>query len=67
MREMGNAYNILAEKRERKIPLGRNRRRWEDNIIMDLKETGCEGVYWIQLAHDRVHCTSRIITIQFNY
>jgi len=36
-----------------KRPLGRPRRRWEDNIKMDLKEVGCEGVDWIELAQDR--------------
>jgi hypothetical protein len=32
---------------------GRSRRRWEDNIKMDLQEVGCEGVDWIELARDR--------------
>jgi len=35
-------------------PLGRPRRRWEDNIKMDLQEVGCEGMDWIELAQDRV-------------
>jgi len=34
-------------------PLGRPRRRWEDNIKMDLKKVSCEGVHWIDLAQDR--------------
>ena len=34
-------------------PLGRSRRRLEDNIKMDLQEVGCEGVDWIELAQDR--------------
>ena len=38
---------------EGKRPLGRPRRRWEDNIKMDLQEVGCGGVYWIELAQDR--------------
>jgi hypothetical protein len=37
MGEMRNAYNNLVGKPERKRPLGRHRRRWEGNIIMDLK------------------------------
>jgi hypothetical protein len=37
---MRNAYNILVGKPERKIPLGRPRNRWEDNIRMDLRERG---------------------------
>jgi hypothetical protein len=36
-----------------KRPLGRHRRRWEDNIKMDFQEVGCEGMYWIELAQDR--------------
>ena len=38
---------------EGKRPLGRRRRRWKDNIKMDLKEMGCEGMDWIDLAQDR--------------
>jgi hypothetical protein len=37
-----------------KTPLGRPRSRWEDNIKMDLRETGIDGANWIQLAQDRV-------------
>ena len=40
-------------KPEGKRPLGRPRRRWEDNIKMDLKEVGCGGMDWIDLAQDR--------------
>jgi hypothetical protein len=36
-----------------KRPLGRPRRRWEDNINMDLQEVGCGGMDWIELAQDR--------------
>jgi len=36
-----------------KIPLGRPRHRWEDNIKTDLQEVGCEGMDWIELAQDR--------------
>jgi hypothetical protein len=42
-REMRNAYKILVGKPEGKRPLRRPRRRWKDNIKMDLKEVGCEG------------------------
>ena len=38
---------------EGKRPLLRPRRRWEDNIKMDVQEVGCEGVEWIDLARDR--------------
>ena len=40
-------------KPEGKRPLGRPRRRWEDNIKMDLQEVGCGGMDWIELARDR--------------
>ena len=38
-------------KPEGKRPLGRPRRRWEDNITMDLQEVGCGGMDWIELDH----------------
>ena len=40
-------------KPEGKRPLGRPRRKWEDNIKMDLQEVGCGDVDWIELAQDR--------------
>jgi 3-oxoacyl-ACP reductase-like protein len=43
----------LVGKPEGKKPLGRSRRRWEDNIKMDLQEVGCVGMDWIGLAQDR--------------
>jgi hypothetical protein len=46
MEEMRNVYKILVEKTEGKRPLGRHRRRWEDNIRMHLRQMGCEGVDW---------------------
>ena len=46
-------YRVLVGKPERKRPWGRPRRRWEDNIKMDLQEVGYEGVDWIELAQDR--------------
>jgi hypothetical protein len=41
-------------KPEGKRPLGRPRRRWEDNIKMDLREIGWDGMGWINMAQDRV-------------
>jgi hypothetical protein len=41
---MKNAYKISVGKPERKRPLGRPRRRWEDNISMNIREMGWEGV-----------------------
>ena len=46
-------YWVLVGKPERKRPLGRPRRRWVDNIRMDLQEVGCGYVDWIGLAQDR--------------
>jgi hypothetical protein len=43
----------LVRKTEEKRPLGRPRRRWEDNIRTDLRERGWEGVDWIHLTEDR--------------
>ena len=40
-------------KSEGKRPLGRHRRRWEDNVKMDLQEVGCWGRDWIELAQNR--------------
>jgi hypothetical protein len=48
-----DAYSVLVgERREGKRPLGGTRRRWEDNIKMDLQEVGCGGMDWIDLAQD---------------
>jgi hypothetical protein len=47
------AYNILIGRPEGRRPLGRHRRRWEENIKMDLTETGFGNVDWIHLAQDR--------------
>jgi hypothetical protein len=44
---------VLVRKPEGKRPLGRPRRRWEDNIRMDLQELVCGGMDWIRLAQDR--------------
>ena len=46
-------YSVLVGKPEGKRLLGRPRRRWEDNIKMDLQEVGCGGMNWIELAQDR--------------
>ena len=49
----GEGRRVLAGKPEGRRPLGRPRRRWEDNIKMHLQEVGCEGMDWIELAQDR--------------
>jgi hypothetical protein len=51
--ERRGAYRALVGKPEGRRPLGRLRRRWEDNIKMDLREVGWGGMDWINLAQDR--------------
>jgi hypothetical protein len=53
MGQKRNAYRLLVGKPEGKRPLGRPRRRWVDNIRMDLVEVGWGDVDWIGLAQDR--------------
>ena len=53
MGERRRVYRVLVGKPEGKGPLGRPRRRWEDNIKMDLQELGCGGMDWIELAQGR--------------
>jgi hypothetical protein len=51
--EKGKAYRLLIGKPQGNIPLGRPRRRWVDNIKMDLGKVGWGDVDWIGLAQDR--------------
>jgi hypothetical protein len=53
MGEERNVYKVLMGKPEGKRPLGRPRRRWEDEIRMDIREIGWGSVEWSQLAQDR--------------
>jgi hypothetical protein len=50
--EKRSAYRILSGRPEGRRPLGRSRRRWEDNIKMDFKKWD-GGMDWIELAQDR--------------
>ena len=50
MGESRGVYRVLVRKPEGKRQLGRPRRRWADNIKMDLQEVGCGGMDWIELA-----------------
>jgi transposase len=62
-------YRILVGRPEGERPLGRPRRRWEDNIKMDLREIGIDGVNWIQLAQDRVQwrvCVNTVMAFGFH-
>ena len=53
MREDRGVHRVLVGKHERKRPLGRPRRRWEDNIKMDLQEVGGGRGDWMEFAQDR--------------
>jgi hypothetical protein len=59
MGEKRNVYRLLVRKPEVKRPLGRARRRWIDNIKIDLLEMGLSVVDWIGLAQDR--CSWRAV------
>jgi hypothetical protein len=50
---VGGFYKVLVGKTEGKRQFGRPRRRWGDNMKMDLQEVGCRGMDWIELAQDR--------------
>jgi hypothetical protein len=53
MGEGRGVYRVLVGRPEGKRPLGRRRRRWEDNIKLDLREIGIDEANWIRLAQDR--------------
>ena len=53
MEERRRVYRVLVGKPEKRRSLGRHRRRWEDNIKMDLQEVGCGVMDWVELAQDR--------------
>jgi hypothetical protein len=55
--------NILVGRPEGRRPLGRPRRRWEDNIKMDLREIGFGDVDWIHLAQDRDRWRALVNTV----
>jgi hypothetical protein len=54
LREGRGVHRVLVGRPESKRQLGRPRRRWEDNIMLDPREIGINGVNWIWLAQDRV-------------
>ena len=61
---MGDVHRVLIGKPEGKRPLGRPRRRWEDNIKMDLREVGGGGVDWMKLAQDRDRWQALVCTVR---
>jgi hypothetical protein len=63
MGEVRGAYNILVGRPEGRRPLRRPRRRWEDNIKMDIRKIGCGDVDWIHLAQDRDRWRALVNTV----
>ena len=63
MGEERGVYRVLVGKPEGKGPLGRPRRRWVDNIRMDLQEVGCGYMDWIGLAQDRDRCRTLVSAV----
>jgi hypothetical protein len=63
MGEGKGVYRFLVGRPEGKRPLERPRRRWKDNIKMDLRETGIDGANWILLAQDRVRWRTFVSTV----
>ena len=63
MGEERGVYRVFVGKPEGKRPLGRPRRRWVDNIRMDLQEVGCGYMDWIRLAQDRDRCRTLVSAV----
>jgi hypothetical protein len=63
MGEGRGVYRILVGRAEDERPLGRPKRRWEDNIKMDLREIGIDGANWIQVAQNRVQWRAFVNTV----
>jgi hypothetical protein len=63
MEEGRGVYRVLVGRLEGKRPLGRPRRRWDDNIKMDLTGIGIDGANWIRLTEDRVQWRACVNTV----
>jgi hypothetical protein len=61
--EKKNAYRIFVGKPKGKRPVGKPRRRWVDNIKMDLREIGWDRVDWINMAQDRDQWKALVNTV----
>jgi hypothetical protein len=67
MEEGKGVYRVLVGRPEGKRPLGRPRRRWEDNIKIDLREIGIDEANWIRLGQDRVQwrpCVNTVMNLR---
>jgi hypothetical protein len=63
MGEKMNSYTILVGKPEGKRPLGSPRRKWVNNIKMDLRDIGSDDMDWIDLTHDRDQWRALVSTV----
>jgi hypothetical protein len=63
MGEKRNAYRLLVGKPEGRRPLRRPKRRWVDNIKMDLREIGWDGMDWIDVSQDRDQWKALVNTV----
>jgi hypothetical protein len=63
MRWAGHVYRVLVGRPEERRPPGRPRRRWKDNIKVDVRMIGMEGTNWIRLAQDRVQWRGFVNTV----
>ena len=63
MGEEWGVYRVLLGKPEGKRPLGRSKRRWVDNIMMDSQKVGCVHMDWIGLAQDRDSWRTLVIAV----
>jgi len=63
--ERRGVYRVLVGKPEGKIPLGRPRPRWEDNMKMDLQEVGCGSMDWVEQAQGRDRGRALVNVVNF--
>jgi hypothetical protein len=63
MEEGRSVYGVLVGRPEGRRPPGRPRRRWEDNIKMDVREIGIDGANWIRLVQDKVWWWAFVSTV----
>jgi hypothetical protein len=63
IRERRGVYRVLVGNPEGKRPLGRPRRRWEDNIKVDLQKVECGSTDWIELAQDTVRWRTLVTAV----